>query len=54
MSEGNIPIDYNFKKHPLATSSGFEKTNYDKMLIITFLSFISTRFLMGLPCLPGK
>ena len=25
MSEGNIPIDYNFKKHPLATQLGLEK-----------------------------
>ena len=25
MSEGNIPIDYNFWKHSLATQSGFEK-----------------------------
>ena len=25
MSEGNIPIDYNFYKHLLATFSGLEK-----------------------------
>ena len=41
MSEGNIPIDYNFSKHQIS-----KKWNYDKMSVITFLSFRSTRFSM--------
>ena len=31
-----------------------KETNYDKMSVIIFLSFRSTRFLMRLPCLTGK
>ena len=42
MSEGNIPIDYNFWKHQRNQAS--KKVNYDKMLVITFLSYRSTRF----------
>ena len=54
MSEGNIPINYSIRwqRNQVLQKTNYDelKTNYDKMLVITFLSFRSTRFLMA--CLP--
>ena len=47
MSEGNIPIDYNFRNIRRRRNQVSKKTNYDKMTFITFLSFTSTRLLMA-------
>ena len=46
MSDGNIPIDNNFWQRNQVS----QKTNYEKMSVITFYSFRSARFSM--PCFP--